>query len=449
MSFIQPSDFQRKVLAIPEVWSVALLGGRAGGKTHGACQRATRHLAKYGSHAKVLIVRETYKGLLAVEEIMLALLEQAFPGKVRFNRAEHIIRIADGGTCELGQIESYRDVTKYLGREATLLYIDEAGQLREWRYVNLLKSNLRSAHGVPLSTIITGNPGGPQHQTLKKLFLPHTPWRPFEVEGETWVLAPSTMDDNPHLNHADYKRRIEASTQDAGLRCAWLNNDWNIDAGIYFPEFSEQHHILPAKLAFEITRRWAPFVAMDHGVSAPCVSLFMGRCPGDVPGIPTGSVVVFDEYSTHDPEDLNSGLRYPPGIIAEEILERCKFWNMPASGVADDAMGIGGPDDTLLRMYREDFGIYFDKPQAKNRIGGWSAIKGLLTNVTERNGKPGLFISERCQYLLQTIGLVARDPRRPEDLLTTGPDHALDALRYGLAWRPWVPPAQQRFTTVY
>jgi hypothetical protein len=65
-------------------------------------------------------------------------------------------------------------------------------------------------------------------------------------------------------------------------------------------------------------------------------------------------------------------------------------------------------------------------------------IRGLLQNVTEDNGQPGLLVSEQCQYLWQTLPHLQRDPRRLEDLDTKGPDHGADALRYFINSEPRV-----------
>jgi hypothetical protein len=52
---------------------------------------------------------------------------------------------------------------------------------------------------------------------------------------------------------------------------------------------------------------------------------------------------------------------------------------------------------------------------------------------------PGLYVSERCHYWLQTVPFLDRDPKRPEDLDTRGPDHGADATRYALLYeRPTV-----------
>lgn len=47
-------------------------------------------------------------------------------------------------------------------------------------------------------------------------------------------------------------------------------------------------------------------------------------------------------------------------------------------------------------------------------------------------GRPGMWITGRCRYFWQTVPFIERDPSRPEDVLTTGPDHAADAARYAV-----------------
>ena len=53
----------------------------------------------------------------------------------------------------------------------------------------------------------------------------------------------------------------------------------------------------------------------------------------------------------------------------------------------------------------------------------------------EKNGKPGLYVTARCKYFWATVPFIERDPHRPEDVVTDGPDHAADAARYALMHR--------------
>ncbi len=133
-------------------------------------------------------------------------------------------------------------------------------------------------------------------------------------------------------------------------------------------------------------------------------------------------MILVDELATHEPNDLNVGLHWPPSKLAEALKEMCEPWGCPTEGVGDDAAGL---DESLLQTLM-NFGIYLRKPK-KERVAGWQLMREYLTNAKEKNGKPGLWISERCEYFWKTVPYLQRCERRPEDILTTGPDHAGDA----------------------
>jgi hypothetical protein len=76
-----------------------------------------------------------------------------------------------------------------------------------------------------------------------------------------------------------------------------------------------------------------------------------------------------------------------------------------------------------------DHGVMLRRPK-KGRVAGWATMRQLLSNAKERNGKPGMWVTARCKYFWATVPFVQRDDTRPEDILTTGPDHAADAARY-------------------
>ena len=65
-----------------------------------------------------------------------------------------------------------------------------------------------------------------------------------------------------------------------------------------------------------------------------------------------------------------------------------------------------------------------------DRLTGWNIMRRLLQDA----GKPyiaGLYIARHCEYFWETVPSLGRDPRRPEDLDSRGPDHAAVAIRYG------------------
>ncbi len=76
-------------------------------------------------------------------------------------------------------------------------------------------------------------------------------------------------------------------------------------------------------------------------------------------------------------------------------------------------------------------------------LRAWAAMRELLFNSHENNGRPGMWVSDRCTNFWATVPVVPRDPVRPEDLDSSAVDHAADAARYAATHEPrittWAP----------
>jgi len=58
-------------------------------------------------------------------------------------------------------------------------------------------------------------------------------------------------------------------------------------------------------------------------------------------------------------------------------------------------------------------------------------VKSLMAAARDGDpDTPGLWISERCRFALETLPLLPRDDVRLEDVDTSANDHFADALRY-------------------
>lgn len=215
---IEPTPFQAKVLAIPEDHFLFLGGGRGGGKSFGLQLLILRHCNQYGARARVLVTRRRLKSLQQFGEEMRALLRGAYGPGVAYNQNDNIFRLPNGATVQLTHCESSSALTDTVqGMTFSLIVVDEAGEGPELEVIDQLSLTLR-AKGVPLRMILAGNPGGANHSALAERYVTgRLPWAPFEFGGNTWVYAPSTVDDNQHLPEA-YKRNFEVlKTTDPAL----------------------------------------------------------------------------------------------------------------------------------------------------------------------------------------------------------------------------------------
>ena len=125
-----------------------------------------RLVEQYAQAARPLLLRETLKALVEMEEELDLIFTVAYGRGIKHNRAEHMFLLPNGAIIELGQLETASDYKKYAGRSFTFLGIDEAGQLRDMRWVNLCRANLRSPKNIPLRTVLSANPGGTQHAQI-------------------------------------------------------------------------------------------------------------------------------------------------------------------------------------------------------------------------------------------------------------------------------------------
>lgn len=438
MNSLEYNPFQGKVLLLPEGVDVFLGGGRGGGKSHALALLAFRHAEQYGHAARILYIRKTYKGLADFELICRELFGTAYGATARYNASEHVWRLPNGGYLEFGQLESHGDLPKYQGRSFTLLLIDEAGQFPEPALLDMLRSNLRGPKDIPIRMVVAANPGGPGHHWLAKRYVFKTaPWEGFNEEqsNRVWVYAPSTFTGNQFIDREQYRGQLRsACPHDPELERAWVEGDWTIVRGAYFSSvLDESRNAIDPWGA--VPRGWATYLTHDFGSSAPSATYIIAKSPGgegpDGRFYPRDSLVLLDELATYKRDRLGEGLGWTVPVLAEEIVAMCKRWNVEARGVADDAIfaktgaGYGSIADEFRRHK-----VHFNPAKKADRITGWQTMRRLLEDAGKPD-VPGLYISRACEYFWSTVPYLARDEKRQEDVDSSGPDHAADAVRYG------------------
>lgn len=439
------NDLQSKTLTLPEELDVLLAGGRGGGKSYTLALLALRHAEQYGERARILYIRRSYKGLADFELLTRELFGMIYATAARYNSAEHVWKLPNGGYMELGQLETAADYTKYQGRSFTLLLVDEAGQFASPDLLDILRSNLRGPKDVPVRVVLAANPGGIGHYWLAKRYVfAAAPWTPF-IEPQSkrlWVYAPSTFDGNHFIDREQYRNQLEsACPDDAELLRAWLSGDWAIARGAYFASVLDEHRNAVDPWD-SIPEGWRTYLTHDFGSSAPSATYIVAVSPGDTGPdgrwYPRDSMILVDELATNRRDNVEQGLGWTVPILAEAIRQLCEQWGVRPSGVADDAIfaktgsGAGSIAEEFQRA-----GVAFEPARKADRLTGWQRMRRLLGDAGKPD-RPGLYVSRNCTYFWQTVPYLTRDQKRVEDVDSSGPDHAADAVRYGCLRQAWL-----------
>ncbi|MFP3942081.1 MAG: terminase large subunit domain-containing protein, partial [Thermoanaerobaculia bacterium] len=453
------TPFQERALMVPEEYDLALTGGRGGGKTYALLALALRHLEAYRAAARVLFVRRSYPALRDAEQTARELFGLVYGAAASYNASAHVWTLPGGGLLELGQLDAEADLQKYQGRSTTLLLIDELTQWPDPGLVDTLRGGLRAPRGIPVRAVFAMNPGGPGHGWCARRYVHRgRDWEPFEEpdSGRPTVRAPSTLADNPHLDRAGYEQNLRAATaHDPGLAAAWVDGDWAAArAGSFFGAvLSDRVFVDPWPgpgaspwWAAPRDRRWGVFaresepsrelgtregwgfyLAYDHGSAAPGVCYVLAESPGalgpDGRWYARGSIVALDEVASAQPGRPAAGLGWTTERTAEAIRAMCERWHVAPRGVADPSLFAdhGGARGALSAEFR-DAGVDFLPAPKLDRVAGWAKVRQMLASAADGDTDlPGLYITRRCAYALETLPTLPRDPRRPEDLDTGAP----------------------------
>lgn len=441
-------------------------GARGGGKTYGIIGDWLQHNRVYGAKTGGLIVRRTRKQLQDFIEKASPIIEQIGG---RWNEVNKLFRMPNRAPLHCAYLERDSDAENYQGWGLTRVYGEEIGNFPHYAPLAKLKAALRSGEGIPSGMRHTGNPGGPGHTWVKARYIDPAPlgWQiiPEYVKrgiqsiyvGDR-IFIPSKVSDNILLtaNDPTYVLRILQSGNEALVR-AWLDGDWSVIAGAYFPEFDPGLHVVhPEKLP----AHWVRFRAMDAGMAKPFCVLWFAVSDGSHASYPRGALICYREwYGTNEQElaagHANIGLKLTAEQIADGIIEREHadgergLIEKIDMSVIDPAarQQHGGPsyvERMATREYMGVKGVHFHSAD-NTRIGtrgsmsGWDAVRQRLKGDEHNDDtRPLIYFFSTCVHSIRTLPALQHDPDHPEDVDTDGEDHAPDTIRYACLARPWV-----------
>lgn len=433
-------------------------GARGGGKTDAVLGEWLAHSAPHGDKATGLVVRRYLVNLAD----MIARSKQIYGplGAVYHEASKHWV-MKNGAVLRFAYLERDSDADGYQGHSYTRIYVEEIGTFPNRDPINKLMATLRSGHGVPVGFRATGNPGGPGHHHVRSRYIDPAPGgytplveeytNPFTGVTTTHerIFIPAKVSDNPSLNGTDYVKNLQMSGSPQLVK-AWLEGDWSVIDGAYFDGWSTEKHVLQP---FRIPGSWLRFRSMDWGYATPFSVQWWAVVPEDflattISGrevlLPKGALVQYREWYG-SVGDANKGVRLDAEEIAGGILERERGEDI-AYGVLDPSAfnRTSGPSMAERMANKRVVFRRADNTRVSKRgaISGWDAVRTRLRGIDDLY--PMMYVFSTCRHFIRTFPLLQHDADGdPEDLDTTGEDHAADACRYAMVSRPWIPNAPQ------
>jgi hypothetical protein len=416
-------------------------GARGGGKTDGVLGKFALKEMRYGRGFNAVFFR---REMPQADDLIERAKEIYLPTGADWREQSKTFLMPHGGRVRFRPLENVADAQKYQGQNLSDAAVEEAGNYPAPAPIDMLFGALRSKDGVPIQLILTANPGGAGQHWLKSRYIDPAPlgMRPIRRIAPNGrqlkhraIYIPSRVQDNRILLAADpdYTDRLSLSGS-ADLVRAWLEGDWNVVAGAFFPEWSAARHIIAPR---DLPAHWHRFRSLDWGSARPFSVGWWAVSDGTLPEIARGALVRYREWygSTGTP---NEGLRLTAEEVAAGILARERGDAERMGGVADPAIftSDGGPS-IGERMARA--GVTFRRADnarvaRSGAMGGWDQLRQRLKG--DADGRPMLVMFATCVDAIRTLPALQHDQARPEDVDTEGEDHAPDEIRYACMSRP-------------
>ncbi|MBC1262372.1 hypothetical protein FQK07_14150 [Synechococcus sp. BSF8S] len=463
---LQPNALQQLMLDVPLDHILVAATAKATGKTFGIVLLVIRDAKILKDEYHCLITRSTFQALQELQTLLYKYLTLAYPGTT-WNAGENTFRIGGKsalyGTCELAYsasspLEQIRAQNRLQGRSKCVAIHDEVGVMPSPDFYDTLAGIIRAKPGVQTRQVFLANPGGPGHVWLKERFAlpaglpgPMQPKRFWSDTYEKWVVfVTANASINPHIDWEAYKRNVELMAGgDPAMLAALLEGRWDLDLGGSF--FAScwsparcRVDIRPGQINLK-THSPRAFVCGDFGYSAPSVFYLVIPDPPFI-DYPKGSLLLADELYLAAPgaggrRDWRKGPCLSSAEQAGVLRQWLQRWGVEPEDLkvlADDAVfnRTGSEKGSTAEDFRAGGVRLLPAEKARTPVNvGLSMLRNRLKATGVDHERPWLMWSVACEGFEATMPSLPTHPRDVEVIADgTGIDHAVDAVRYAVAW---------------
>lgn len=451
-------------------------GTRGGGKTDVQIMRFRRHVGQgYGAFWRGVIIGRSYKAL----DDIVARTKRWFPkfkdgAKFLASQAAYKWTWPTGEELLLRVMEKPGDYDKFHGQEFPFIGWNEVTQWSTSECYDLMMSCNRasflpSEHSpdplnplpeMPLLVVGTTNPSGPGHNWVKSRFVDIAPAGKV-VRNITRVFNPRTQKEEDVVKtqvrlFSSYKENKYLAPEyiadlvnirDPNKRKAWLEGDWDVTAGGAIDDLWRSNiHIIDR---FPVPAAWKLRRSHDWGSTHPYSTGFWAISNGEEVEVdgetlcyPRGSLIrIAEDYGAERRKTPQGGADYyghNTGIklAAPKVAKRAKdleetltmlgwIQNKVLPGPADNQIfGVLNTEDKTIAKQMEDEGVSWERSNKSpgTRKIGLQVMRDMLENAVTGEG-PGLYVMRNCKAFINTVPVLPRSEKDPDDVDTTAIDH--------------------------
>lgn len=381
---------------------IALGGKRGPGKSHTVMAQVGLDDCQRVPGLKVLFLRKIQK---AARESLEDVIRRVFL-YTEHSITQDGVKFTNGSRILIGGFKDEKDIEKYLGIEYDAIVIEECTQISETKKDKLRGSLRTSKPGWRPRIYLSTNADGIGLLWFKKMFI-----EPFRAGKETVTrFFDVTFIHNPFTN-PEYEAWLDSLK--GALRKAWRDGDWDAFAGMAFPMWNRERHVISP---IEIPDNWTRWRGLDWGFSAPFSCHWYARNPD------TKRVYCYRELYKTDLTDKQQ---------AQNILDMTLPHEKIAFTYADPSMWASKNKDGAYYTTADEYAKY-GVPLTKadnDRESGKRKVNNVLSDLAD--GEPGLLIFDNCVHLIEQLETLPLK-EGTEDVDTRAEDHAYDDLRYAL-----------------
>lgn len=409
---------QERFLGLPDADLDVLYGGAGGGgKSASLLAMAIRTCIRFPG-IQIFWFRKTFPQLNQSVLRNLARYNYAKGLGASWNGSKYELRFPGASILTFAHAKNMEEAAALSSAEINMLIIDERTTMPP-DVVDFLYTRIRSGvAGVPcLGARSASNPGHIGHGVVKTDYVDATDYGTKEITdsaGRRRLFIPAKASDNPYVG--DYEKTLEGIS-DPDLRARIKDGDWSAMPDAAFPDWKRDRIIVPP---FQIPDTWQRRGGMDYGWAAPSVYLAAAK-DND------GRLWFYRELTMVQTPEREQARQIQQANAGQHVTIAADpaMWGKtgsslpPADQMATEGVHLAKADNDRLGGKARFHTYLAEAPAcAHHRELGWVTCP--LLHV----------IDGACPQFTKTMGELPRDPRRPEDVDTDGPDHWYDAGRY-------------------